>query len=121
MKKGCLIALLFLSGCMSVGTKVDPASVGSLRAGQTTYAQAVQLLGTPNYQSANSDGTKTVVYSYVKSTPRASTFIPVVGPFVGGADTETNSTTLRFDKNDVLLDYTTSQGQAPAGFGGLAH
>ncbi len=113
MKTKSLIiaATVLFCGCLSVGTKVDPGSVANLRKGETTYGQAIQMLGTPNYETVSADATRTVTYYYVKSSARAVDFVPVVGALAGGADSQTNSTILRFDQRGVLIDASTMQGQ----------
>lgn len=57
----------------------------------------------------NADGTTMLMYVYSEVSTRPSTFIPIVGAFVGGMDTKSNSVTLRFDKDGKLLYYSSSE------------
>jgi hypothetical protein len=75
---------LAVGACASAGTKVDPDTVASFVKGRTTVAEAEAALGEPNATSTKSDGSTVLVYTYARSSVRASTFIPLVGAFVGG-------------------------------------
>ncbi len=110
-------AALVLVGCASAGTKVDPDTVASFVKGQTTVAEAEAALGEPNGSATKPDGSTMLVYSYSRSSVRASTFIPIVGAFVGGADTKTQSVALRFGADGTYQDATTTTGNLGVGTG----
>jgi hypothetical protein len=65
----------------------------------------------------NSDGTRTVMYTYMQSQVNAANFIPVVGAFVRGSQSENTTVTLNFDKNSLLTDYSASEGGTAVGTG----
>lgn len=117
MKKTALLLCLSLSACVSSGVKTNPENMQALHKGETTYSEALQLLGKPSQVIRMSDGSKTAMYFYFSSQARPESFIPVVGAFVGGADVENTSATLRFDKNEVLTDYTSTAGSSGVGRG----
>jgi outer membrane protein assembly factor BamE (lipoprotein component of BamABCDE complex) len=111
------IAILSLSACMSMGKKVDQEKVSQFVKGKTTYAEVVQELGKPTQSTIHSDGTRTALYTYVQSQAKAASFIPIVGAFMGGADVESTTTTLSFDKKSVLTSYTATEGGSSTGTG----
>ena len=112
-----IVALLALTSCMSMGTKVDQEKMAQFVKGKTTYTEVIQQLGKPTQSTMNSDGSRMVVYTYVQSQMRAANFIPIVGAFTGGADTENTSVTLNFDKDSLLTNYSASQGSSSIGTG----
>ena len=71
-----------------MGTKVDQQNLSQFEKGKTTYAAVVQQLGNPTQSTINSDGTRMVMYTYMQSQAKVANFIPIVGAFMGGADTE---------------------------------
>lgn len=112
-----LIAIFALSGCMSMGTKVDQDQLSQFVKGRTTYAEVVQQLGEPTQNTINSDGTRTITYTYSHSQVKASSFIPIVGAFLGGSTSEDTTVTLNFDRRSLLTNYTATQGGMDVGTG----
>lgn len=105
-----LIIISMLFACVSSGTKVDQDKLAQFTKGKTTYAEVIQKLGKPNQSTINSDGTRTISYTYLQSQAKASNFIPFVGAFMGGSDTENTNVIINFDENSILTNYTASQG-----------
>jgi hypothetical protein len=114
MRGVCLVTIFLLSACASAGTKVDPQTVSSFVKGRTTVAQAEEALGEPNGTSTTTDGSTSLSYTYAHSSVRASTFIPLVGAFVGGTDTKTQSVVLRFDRNGLYQGAASTTGNIGA-------
>ena len=106
-----------LSGCMSSGVKVDETKVAAFQKGVTTYQEVIQVLGKPTNSTFMPDGTHMIIYSYVSAQARPESFIPIVGAFVGGADSEQNTVMLTFDQNGVLKTTMTSQSGIGSGTG----
>jgi outer membrane protein assembly factor BamE (lipoprotein component of BamABCDE complex) len=100
-----------------MGTKVDQATVAQFEKGKTTHAEVIQQLGKPTQSTMNSDGTRTVTYMYMQSQVNAANFIPFVGPFVRGTESENTTVTLNFDRNSLLTNYTASEGGTSVGTG----
>ncbi len=121
MRLRSLLFVFAVAGCASAGTKADPNIVASFVRGQTTVADAEAALGEPNASTTASDGSTVLVYTYARSSVRAATFIPLVGGFVGGADTKTQSAVLRFGSDGKYIDFTTSTGNIGTGMGLSAH
>jgi outer membrane protein assembly factor BamE (lipoprotein component of BamABCDE complex) len=116
-KLALTIVFALLGGCFSVGAQVDEQQVETLRKGETTYAQVVQRFGPPTSQTMSSEGGRTAYWTYVQATPRAATFIPIVGAFAGGSDTKSNVVMTRFDSNGILQDFSSTTSQMGAATG----
>lgn len=106
-----------LSACASSGVKVTEDQTSGFVKGQTTRSEVISKLGKPTMQTRLSNGTRLLQYTYAESSVRASTFIPIVGAFVGGADTSTSNVQLSFDEQDRLTDITHSEGEIGSGTG----
>lgn len=119
MKKRLLILCFFalLAGCASSGVRVTEAQTSGFVKGETSKSDVLNALGKPTSQLRMSDGTSTLIYSYSEISTRPATFIPYIGLFVGGADTRSNSVILKFDKNDKLLEYASSDSEMGTGMG----
>lgn len=112
-----LIALLLLGGCMSMGTQVKQEQLSKFTKGSTTYNDVVTQLGQPNTISTKSNGTKVVLYTYMHSQARPESFIPLVGMFVGGADSKVNTAEFVFTQDNKLLEYSLSESNFGSGTG----
>jgi hypothetical protein len=74
----------------------------------TTYEQAVQVLGKPMSESADSLGDRAIVYMTTKSRVKAASFIPYVGVFFASATGTASMVVLSFGPNDRLINYQSS-------------
>lgn len=117
LKLAPALLALALAGCAASGVKVTDDQVAAFKAGETTKAQAMAVLGKPTMQMRLADNTSIVIYSHYESRVRPATLIPVVGAFVGGADSNSNTMTLRFDASDRLLDTSSSASNFGTGAG----
>ena len=109
------IFVLGLAACASTGVKVDQSKLSLLTKGKTTYEEAIQAFGKPTNTIMTDDGSKIISYNFISYQARPETFIPIVGAFAGGADTETSFLNMTFDQNNILQKYTSSQGGMGAG------
>lgn len=112
-----LACVLALSACASSGVKVTENQTAAFEKGKTTRQEVIAKLGKPTMQTSLGDGTKLVHYTYAEATVRPSTFIPLVGAFVGGTDSQSSHVSMRFDAQDKLIDITTSESQMGTGTG----
>ena len=112
-----IVALFFLVGCASSGVKVSQDAVDKLQRGKTTYADVIQSLGRPTGSGTMPDGSRYVSYHYFSAQARPETFIPIVGVFAGGADTESSSVMIFFDKDGVIKNFTSNQSGMGSGSG----
>ena len=97
-----LVFLAALSGCVASGTQVKESQVSQFEKGRTTISDVVEKLGAPQFQTNQSDGSKILVYNYSQVQARPESYIPFIGPFVGGADSKYNSATFTFDSSGYL-------------------
>lgn len=111
------VAALVMAGCAATGVKVSEDQLAALKAGETTEAQIVAKLGQPTARTRLGDGTVMLQYVYAESKVRASTYIPIVGAFTGGADTRSNVVMLRFGIDGKLIDTTSSASTYGTGTG----
>ena len=103
-----LALALFLSACATTGTKIEESKLSQFQKGKTTYAEVMAALGPPQSSTRTSDGERVATYAYSRAQSKASSFIPVVGAFVGGSEGESQAVAFSFDKNDILTSYTTT-------------
>lgn len=109
--------LVTLTGCYSVGAQVNEGQLAGFEKGKTTYSQVVAQLGPPTSEQVSSEGGRTVSWTYVQIKTRPESFIPLVGPFIGGADMKSNMVTMLFDGRGVLQNFSSSSSQLGSGSG----
>lgn len=105
-----VLALLAVSissfiGCASAGTKVEQSSVDNIVKGETTKSEAIALLGSPMSASLTGDGKEILVWSYAQTKMKGATFIPVVGLFAGGSNTNMTTFQVILNSEKVVEDY----------------
>ncbi|TAN71593.1 MAG: hypothetical protein EPN17_00885 [Methylobacter sp.] len=105
---GLICTTSLLSGCMSMGTKVDPAQVGQFKKGVTTEADIVSVLGAPNQRSTQPDGSSSIAYMSMSGRPDAAMFIPYIGPFIGKVENQTTAVNFVFDQSGHLTATSTN-------------
>jgi hypothetical protein len=111
-----LPSVLLLAGCASVGTKVSEQQAQSFVVGKSTYSEVVATLGPPTSTVTNSTTqNRAVVYSYGAAQSKPQNFIPIIGPLIGGHNTQSAAAIFIFDKDGTLLRTTTSNGQGTTG------
>lgn len=113
------MTLVFLTACVSVGTKVQTTSLDTLVKGETTYQQVLNQFGPPQGRGVNDRGMKIITYMFSKASPNAASFIPVVGLFAGKTDAEATVVTFVFDKDSKLESYTHAQSSIEMSLGGV--
>ncbi|HEX9465470.1 MAG TPA: hypothetical protein VGB82_22940 [Alphaproteobacteria bacterium] len=106
-----------LFGCVASGVRVTEDQVKQFERGKSTYDEVIAKLGQPNHTMTLGNGMRVVTYSYVEAAARPATFIPIVGPLVGGADARSNGASFTFDPRGILITYTISSSQTGSGFG----
>jgi len=118
MKRIALLMVAALTaGCVATGTQVREDQLAKLEKGKTRIQEIVSSFGQPSTNTLHSDGSRTVVYMYVEAQARPETFIPFIGGLVGGADSRSNMVTLKFDRDGILLDYSSSTTAMGTGYG----
>lgn len=106
-----IVALVaFVSGCYSSGRKIDQGNIERIQIGKTTKQEVTSLLGAPEQLTRMGNGDMTMTYSYYRVQSHASSFIPIVGAFVGGADTQNQFVTVTVGSDGVVRDIMSSEG-----------
>lgn len=102
-----IIILLALSivACASVGVQVDSAKVEEIEKGVTTEQEIKETFGNPSSSGITSDGELFYMYTFARSTTNAATFIPVVGLFAGGSNTDMETLQIWFDTEQRVREY----------------
>jgi outer membrane protein assembly factor BamE (lipoprotein component of BamABCDE complex) len=104
------LSLVFSTGCWSskMGRELSREQVSQVRKGMTR-SQVESLIGSPNHANPDGQGGMIFYYNFMNTKVRASSYIPVVGSFAGGADTEQKNVTVYFDRygkvKDIISNY----------------
>ncbi len=111
-------SLTLLCGCFSMGHPIKQANLAKIQRGVSTRADVEALLGKPEAVSFSDgpEGRKTVLqYLYSYSAVKGTTFIPYAGPFMGGMNTSSQSTTITLDTNNVVISIVSSNSAVEGG------
>ncbi|MBP6013481.1 MAG: hypothetical protein KBA31_14745 [Alphaproteobacteria bacterium] len=114
MHRPCFMLLplaLAISGCTSTGVQVDESALTSFEKGTTTISDVIARLGKPTSNILLNTGQRIIGYTYIQAQARPESFIPIIGPLVGGADSHFSNVSLTFDQNGVLQSYASTQSQ----------
>src|SRR3972149_1184885 len=96
--------LIGVSGCVSaMGSKrsADPALVAQIKEHRTTKDEIRSIRGDPNAVSFVQDD-EGWTYTYCKTTPRPTNWIPYVNIVAGGYDAKSATVTVIFDEKGVV-------------------
>lgn len=115
MKK--LIAVIgmcfVLGGCATshytVGRDFSSANVASITKGKTTTAELKSLFGEPYTKSAVSETDEKWIYTYTNGSAHAQSYVVTMRVTTTG----TQKTLDVLIRNDVVINYTFSEGPAP--------
>jgi len=111
---GVALALAVI-GCQSIGRQIRPEAVRALKKGDTTYEQAVRELGTPQTMGKRSDGSRTVVWTYIYSEAKAISYVPIIGWLIPQSDIESDNLMVDFDAagkvSEVFMARSTSEAK----------
>jgi hypothetical protein len=105
-----LLWALMLAACGATGVQVKPDQLTTFKKGVTTAPDVEAKLGNPTSQTITSDGNTMLMYNYMAYQTRASSFIPIAGAFVGGADVQSSMVMFRFGPDGKMIDYTANNG-----------
>lgn len=100
-------------GCVSTGRPIDSSKLSQVKRGESSRTDVESLLGHPQsiMQSEGPDGTETMLlYQYLFASPRGESFIPIVGAFVGGANTRLQTATITIGKDGKVSKIASSFG-----------
>lgn len=102
---------LLLSACVSHGVMVTEQQVSQIRRGETSEAEVVAILGQPTSISTM-NGIRMLIYTGAYAQPRPASFIPVVGPLVGGADVRSSTVAIQITNGIVSNIHSTHVASA---------
>ncbi len=111
------IVILQLVACAASGVRINEDQLTVLQKGKTTLEDVHRAFGRPTSSTISSSGDRMVSYMYFEIQTRPETFIPIVGGFIGGADSRTTMVTLRFDSTGVLQDFSSTTSEMGTGAG----
>src|SRR4051812_3739873 len=100
-----LVGAMLLTGCVSSGVRVEEASLTSLEKGKTSFSEVIGRLEQPTTNTLLPDGRRMLIYSWMQARARPQSFIPLVGPFVGGADSRSSSVIIWIGADGRLENY----------------
>jgi len=113
MRKLAVLAVCAgLAACATVGRDISDDEVASIKPG-ATQQEVIAKLGEPSRNTVTTTGETILTYTWAHSQVRAATFIPVVGLFAGGQDTQSKAVTFKFDKDGKLTETSTSRSNTP--------
>lgn len=112
-----VLGVLLFSGCASVGRKLDTAKVEQIKKGETTREQVLKLIGSPDQTTKSSNGDVTFSYMYSRATAKGSSFIPIVGAFAGGVNTQNQTAVVTFGPDGIVKEIVSSYGASDIGMG----
>ena len=105
--------------CATYGRQIDQSAASRIERGKTTKNEVIALLGSPD-QVTNFNGQTTFTYSYARVAVKGATYIPYIGPFVGGTRSQNQMFVVTFDQNDVVTNVMSSYGASETGLGAAA-
>ena len=109
MRRFLVAAALLLVASAAAGKPVTADDAAQFKVGVATETDVEARLGKPMVSTKSSDGTAVLVYYAGKTHVKAATFIPVVGLFAGGVQSNTAALTFVLDANGVLKSSSASQ------------
>lgn len=101
-----IITTLFITGCSTSGNqKIKNETAQSLQSkiikNKTTKSEIVSKLGEPDTKTTLDDGNEQWRYFMSNNQFNAATFIPVVGLFTGGSQTQSKTLDIEFNGQTV--------------------
>ena len=112
-----VVMLALLSGCVSIGKEITQDQLAGFKAGETTPDQVIAKLGAPTSNTSSADGRRSMGYMFAHSQARPGSFVPIIGPLIGGADSRSSHVVFMFGPDGKLINYLSSQSQTGMGTG----
>ena len=95
------LLVLILAGCAASGTQVSEQAATQFKEGETRESEIIAKLGQPTSVSLI-NGKRMLGYAGTQVKVKGATFIPIVGGFIGGADSKFTVATYQIDSDGVL-------------------
>ena len=112
-----LSILALVSGCASVGRPIDQKAASQIKEGVSTKDDVVHLMGQPYQVARKSGGITEFTYVFVQTSVKASSFIPIVGVFAGGANVSQQTLVVAFNDSNVVKSVTNTASAGDSGYG----
>ena len=123
LKKSVIIFYLsiLVTACSTTGSmalkKVSPVEIAnSLKAGITTKAQLLEVMGSPNSVGITQDGLEILRYEYRRSVPSLKNFTPIV-LFSFASEIEVRQLVILLNKNKTVKETVTNEALLHKTFG----
>lgn len=115
----CFLAIFLMFGCASVGNKqiTNDELISQIKIGETTKPEVKQKIGEPTKVTFTDNNEEIWEYVYTHSQMRAASLVPVVSIFAGGADVDTQTLTIRFNKEGQVKEI--GKGRSTGGGGSV--
>jgi hypothetical protein len=102
--------VVFLGACWTTGRRIDQGNIDRVQIGKTTKEEVLRVLGPPDQVMRSGSGETTMMYNYYRMQMQPSNFIPIVGPFIGGTNTQNQMVMVIVGSDGIVRDITTSEG-----------
>lgn len=113
-----ILTLIAVTGCATVGRKIDQAKLDQIQTGVTTRQGVVDLIGSPDQISTDAATGNTIfMYMYARAVATPESYIPLVGAFAGGAKTQNQVVIITLGVDGKVTNVTNSYGASETGTG----
>lgn len=120
MKKLVTLALaIILSGCATVGRKIDMTKVEEIKKGESTQSDVIKLIGSPD-QITKAGNLTSLTYIYTRVSAQGQNFIPVVGAFSSGYNTQQQMVIVQIGADGKVADVISTVSGMEANSGASA-
>jgi outer membrane protein assembly factor BamE (lipoprotein component of BamABCDE complex) len=117
--KGIIAILLgmVLAGCATTGNKkiINEKILSEIKIGESTKADVMEILGEPLKVTFTDVEEEVWDYQYVRSKPRATSFLPRLGSVLGGRYSLIHTLTIRFTTDGIVKKIGRGQTTSRAG------
>lgn len=112
-----ILVVISLTSCASVGRRINQDNLNQIEQGTTTRDDVIRLLGSPDQITRDTLGNVTFTYTYMRFQSRPESFIPIIGGFIGGMDTQNQTAVITTDKDGIVQSIASSYGSTGTGTG----
>jgi hypothetical protein len=113
-----LAVIVLIVGCASVGTPIAKQNIPRIEKGVTTEAELVKMFGAASDKSFDSNGKIIITWMHSAAQPKAASFIPYAGPFIGGTNVQVEKLVVVMGKDGRVEDYTYNESHPNVNMGG---
>ena len=110
VKVAMVVLIIMLGGCVSTGVmgkQITESQIAALEPGKTTYQEVKALWGDPQHEQMLNIGSRQLWVTYSRSVMKSSMSTLAILAGKSGVKMKTNSISLKFDKNFILIERPT--------------